>query len=116
MSALDLKGAELNISVSGGSASFGNINQGDHGQLEANQSVEYRAEDLECFVQSISNIAAHNNINFSDYQALQAEVAELVKSSTDQTGAVGRIKQLGDKYAWAIKPLSILFAALIKNN
>jgi hypothetical protein len=71
-----------------------------------------RAVELERFNQSISNIAAYNNINFADYKALQFQVSELFKHP-DQSKNMDTVYLLGKKYSWAIRPLSVLFATVI---
>ena len=65
-----MSGSEIKINVSGGNANFGNINQGDNGQLDSTQEVKIEASDIEAFYQSIANIAAYNNIDFNEYQQL----------------------------------------------
>lgn len=101
----------IKINVSGGNASFGNINQGDHAQLESSQVVRFEAVDVEAFYQSIANIAAYNNIDFNDYQQLRAQVAELIKHP-EQPGFVETVEGLYEKYSWAVKPLAALFSAV----
>ncbi|UVW35256.1 hypothetical protein NYF23_01295 [SAR92 clade bacterium H455] len=71
-----------------------------------------KAVEFERFIQSISNIAAYNNINFADYQALRFHVAELFNSS-EQSMNSDKVYFLGKKYSWAIRPLSVLFATVI---
>lgn len=70
---------------------------------------------LECFKQSISNIAAYNNINYADFQALQLEVIPLVENP-QRSLAVGLVEQLCKKYAWALRPVSVLFATVIAED
>jgi hypothetical protein len=70
------------------------------------------AQELECFIQSISNIAAYNNINYDDFLALQLDVLWLLKHS-QKSGSGDLVKNLCKKYAWALRPLSILFATVI---
>ena len=72
----------------------------------------FRAVELERFTQSISNIAAHNNINFADFQAVQSQVTEL-STNLDQSTVADSVFRLGKKYSWALGPLSILFATVI---
>ena len=103
--------SDMKINVSGGNANFGNINQGDHGQLESSQVIHFEAVDVEAFYQSIANIAAYNNIDFNDYQQLRAQVAELVKHP-EQPGFVETVEGLYEKYSWAVKPLAALFSAV----
>jgi|TARA_B110000208_G_C11646836_1_gene386581 hypothetical protein len=71
-----------------------------------------KAVELERFIQSISNIAAYNNINFTDYQALQFQVTELFKKP-DQSRHLDSVLFLAKKYSWALRPISILFASVI---
>ena len=106
---------DLQVNVSGGHVNIGSINQGDHGHLETAQSTTFQAADLESFKQSISNIAAYNNIDFADYQALQSQVAELVKHPR-QMGFTDAVEKLCKKYQWALKPLSVLFSTVVKSN
>ena len=106
-----MSGSEIKINVSGGNANFGNINQGDNGQLDSTQEVKIEASDIEAFYQSIANIAAYNNIDFNEYQQLRAEVAELVKHP-DRPGLVEIVEGLFEKYSWAVKPLATLFSAV----
>ena len=110
-----MSNSDLKVTVSGGHANIGNINRGDHGHLETTQSTIFQAADLDTFEQSISNIAAHNNIDFAEYQALQSQVAELIKHP-EKPGFFGAVETLCEKYKWALKPLSVLFAMFIKNN
>ena len=79
---------------------------------EINYFDGFKALELERFIQSISNIAAYNNIDFADYLAVQRQVVELIKKS-EQTESVDSLKQLCDKYDWAIEPLSVLSATVI---
>jgi hypothetical protein len=71
-----------------------------------------KAVEFERFTQSISNIAAYNNINFADFKALQFEVAELFKKP-EQTRNMNRVYFLEKKYSWAQRPVAILFATVI---
>ena len=103
--------SDMKINVSGGSASFGNINQGDNAQLDATQVVRFEAVDVEAFYQSIANIAAYNNIDFNDYQQLREQVAELVKHP-EQPGFVETVEGLYEKFSWAVEPLAALFSAV----
>ena len=103
--------SDIKINISGGNASFGNINQGDHAQLDSTQVVRFEAIDVEAFYQSIANIAAYNNIDFNDYQQLRAQVAELVKHP-EQPGFVDIVEAMYEKYSWAVKPLAALFSAV----
>jgi|TARA_B110000977_G_scaffold18890_1_gene22785 hypothetical protein len=75
-------------------------------QPELFKTVEYQR-----FVQSISNIAAYNNINFSDYLALQRQAADLLQEPQHELFAES-VKQLYEQYDWALRPLSILFATV----
>ena len=59
-----MSGSGIKINVSGGNANFGNINQGDNGQLDSTQVVRFESVGVEAFYQSIANIAAYNNIDF----------------------------------------------------
>ncbi len=106
-----MSGSEIKINVSGGNASFGNVNQGDHGQLESTQEIHFDAVDVEAFYQSIANIAAYNNIDFNDYQQLRAQVAELIKHP-EQPGFMEIVEGLYEKYNWAVKPLAALFSVV----
>ncbi len=72
----------------------------------------HKVVEFERFIQSISNIAAYNNINFADYEALRFHVAELFKYP-DQSKNMDTVYLLGKKYSWAIRPLSVLFATVI---
>ena len=103
--------SDMKINVSGGNASFGNINQGDNAQLESNQVIHFEAVDVEAFYQSIANIAAYNNIDFNDYQQLRAQVTELVKHP-EQPGFVETVESLYEKFGWAVKPLAALFTTV----
>jgi hypothetical protein len=107
-----MNGSDLIITVSDRKARFGHANQRDPAPLEITQSVVFQAEDVERFVQSISNIAAYNNVSFTDYQALQSQVAELVKNP-DQLGFLDSARELCKKNDWALRPLSVLFATVI---
>jgi hypothetical protein len=103
--------SQIKINVSGGNANFGNINQGDNGQLDSTQVVRFESVCVEAFYQSIANIAAYNNIDFNDYQQLRAEVTDLVKHP-EQPGFIETVKNLYEKYNWAIKPLAALFTSV----
>ena len=107
-----MKDSDLTIAISEGKPRFGHANQQDPAPLEMTQSVVFQAEDVERFVQSISNIAAYNNISFAAYQALQSQVAELVKNP-DQLGLLDLARELSKKHDWALRPLSVLFATVI---
>jgi hypothetical protein len=107
-----VKGSDLTITVSEEKTRFRYVNQQDPAPLEITQSVVFQAEDVERFVQSISNIAAYNNIRFTDYQPLQSQVAELV-TNPDQLGFLDSARELCKKYDWALRPLSVLFATVI---
>jgi len=90
------------------SSTFVNIDAG----LEATPAVYFQTQELERFRQSISNIAAYNNIDYGAFQSLQLELLPLLENMA-QPEAVELVKQLCEKYAWAIRPLSILFATVI---
>ena len=107
--------SDLKVNVTGGHVNIGSINQGDHGHLETAQSTTFQAADLDTFEQSISNIAAHNSIDFAEYQTLQSQVAELVKHPR-QLGFADAVEKLCKKYQWALKPLTALFAIVVKSN
>jgi hypothetical protein len=107
-----VKASDLTITVADGKPRFRYVNQEDPAPLEITQPVVFQAEDVERFVQSISNIAAYNNVSFTDYQALQSQVAELVKNP-DQLGFLDSARELCKKHDWALRPLSVLFATVI---
>lgn len=110
-----MNNSDLKVTITGGNANIGNINQGDHGYLEATQSAFFRDTDLALFEKSLSDVATHNNIDVAEYQALKFQVAGLIKDPK-QSGFVANVEKLYEKYNWALAPLSALFTTLIKNN
>jgi|TARA_B110000967_G_scaffold25004_1_gene23019 hypothetical protein len=94
------------------SVTVGFVHQAGNVGLKPAHGINFKAQELERFRQSVSNIAAYNNINYADFQALQLEVVALLKNP-DQSGVMGLIKQLGEKYPWALRLLSVLFATVM---
>ena len=94
------------------SVSAGFVHQEDNVGLKPAHGTNFRAQEFERFRQSISNIAAYNNINYADFQTLQIEVVALLKNP-HQSVVVALVKPLGEKYPWALRPLSVLFTTVM---
>ncbi|HAZ94261.1 MAG TPA: hypothetical protein DCW94_01015 [Porticoccaceae bacterium] len=104
--------ADIRINVSGGSANFGNVSQGDHGDIRVNQSIQFEQNDVDRFYQAVTELAKQKGISDSDYLRLRNRVNQLVKDPS-QPGIMVTIKGLYEDYAWATKPLMALFAAVL---
>ncbi|MBT5577816.1 MAG: hypothetical protein HN817_00560 [Porticoccaceae bacterium] len=103
----------ININITGGRATLGNINQGDNNHLEANQSLCFAAADLEQFNRAIEALASQSNsVSEEDYLALRATVENLAQQPPN-TDIVERLKDLYQKYAWAAAPLRRLLGLLV---
>tara|TARA_B110000090_G_C13298943_1_gene414979 strand:+ start:840 stop:1160 length:321 start_codon:yes stop_codon:yes gene_type:complete len=98
--------------VSVKSAIVGFLGQAADAGLKPAHVQYFQAQDLERFRQSISNIAAYNNIDYQDFQGLQLEVIALFQNP-GQPGIIDLIHKLYEKYAWALRPLSVLFATVM---
>lgn len=104
--------SELNINVSGGNSSFGNVSQGGKANLTCSQTIQIGEADLTRFYQVIDEIAQRETISDSDYIRLRNDVNQLLKDE-DQSGFMAKIKHLCETYAWAANPLMALFATVL---
>lgn len=104
--------ADIKINISGGSANFGNVNQGDNAQIKVNQSIQFDQADVGRFYQAVTELAKQKGISDSDYLRLRNAINQLVKAP-EQPGIAATIKGLYENYAWAKKPLMALFAGVL---
>lgn len=107
----------ISINVSGGTAAFGNVVQGDGNTLKASQDIKVEASEaaFAACIEEIGAIQAQAGISQDQVTALTEALAEL-KAEVDKKGPVAHIAKLAkhiyEQYAWAAKPLGALFAVL----
>ena len=64
--------ADIRINVSGGSANFGNVSQGDQrADIRVNQSIQFEQADVGRFYQAVTELAKQKGISDSDYLRLR---------------------------------------------
>ena len=107
-----MSSADIKINISGGSANFGNVSQGDNAQIKVNQSIQFEQAEVDHFYQTVTELAKQKGISDSDYLRLRNGVNQLVKDP-GQPGIMATIKGLYEDYAWATMPLMALFAAVL---
>lgn len=96
----------INISVSGGSASFGNVSQGDHNTLSG--SVQQALQD---FHQNLSELRQAHLATDEQVQRLKQDIDALL-NQPQQPGMLEKAKSLYDTYSWAVDPLRKLFSVM----
>lgn len=104
--------AGISINVSGGSANFGNINQGDKAQLSNDQVISVKAPDIERFYQLLETLVGQHKASREEMTGLKLEIAQLLEANYN-VDAVDRAKQIYEKYAWAATPLKALLGSVL---
>lgn len=102
-----MKKGNINISVSGGAADFGNVVQGDDNKIS---SVSERAlEDFHC---SLASLQKQNVVNSDQIEKLKNEIDSIIKDRHD-LDLMDKAKLMYERYSWAIAPLQKLFKVIL---
>ena len=102
----------ISIEISGGTASFGNISQGDNAKLIAEQATTVESDELANFYQAVEALMQHQGVSAVEYEALRQDVAKMLDAPAESADAVQRAKTLYERYAWAAAPLKVLLDAV----
>jgi hypothetical protein len=105
------KSSTFNITVSGGSAVFGNVAQGDQSQLASEQVVKAQED----FNIAIEQLGQAQGLAADELSALKKDLEGVLETGerhafADMGAAADALIQ---KYSWALVPLKTLFKRLI---
>lgn len=97
----------INITVSGGTADFGNVVQGDDNKISIATT-----KALQEFYSNISALQKNHEATKDQVDSLKKEIG-LLTQGAENTDLVDRVKLIHEKYSWALKPLTNLFSVIL---